>query len=379
MAENPVAFIDLAAQQRRLQPRIDAAIARVLAHGRYIMGPEVAELERRLAEFSGARHAIACSSGTDALALALMAEGIGRGDAVLVPSFTFAASAEVVAWLGAEPVFLDVLPDTFDLDPAGIEAGIVAARARGLTPRVLMAVDLFGQPADYDVIEPICAALGLTLVVDAAQSFGADYRGRRAGCIGRMATTSFFPAKPLGCYGDGGAVFTDDDDLAEVVRSLRVHGKGRDKYDNVRIGMNGRLDTLQAAILIEKLAVFADEIAARQAVAGRYAQGLGDLVAVPRVIEGATSVWAQYTVQVADRDGVAARLKAAGVPSAVYYPKPLHRQTAYRGFAVAGNGLPVCDALARRVLSLPMHPYLEATTQAHIVAAVAAAVRTEAA
>ena len=379
MAENPVAFIDLAAQQRRLQPRIDAAIARVLAHGRYIMGPEVAELERRLAEFSGARHAIACSSGTDALALALMAEGIGRGDAVLVPSFTFAASAEVVAWLGAEPVFLDVLPDTFDLDPAGIEAGIVAARARGLTPRVLMAVDLFGQPADYDVIEPICAALGLTLVVDAAQSFGADYRGRRAGCIGRMATTSFFPAKPLGCYGDGGAVFTDDDDLAEVVRSLRVHGKGRDKYDNVRIGMNGRLDTLQAAILIEKLAVFADEIAARQAIAERYAQGLGDLVTVPRVVEGATSVWAQYTVQVADRDGVAARLKAAGVPSAVYYPKPLHRQTAYRGFAVAGNGLPVCDALARRVLSLPMHPYLEATTQAHIVAAVAAAVRTEAA
>jgi len=366
----PIPFIDLGAQRRRLGARVDAAILRVVDHGRYIMGPEVGQLEERLRDFCGARHAIACASGTDALLLGLMAEGIGRGDAVLVPSFTFASSAEVVALLGATPVFVDVLPETFNLDPAGIEAGVAAARAARLAPRAVMTVDLFGQPADYDAVEAVCAAHDLWLIADAAQSFGARYRDRPVGTIGRLATTSFFPAKPLGCYGDGGAVFTDDDAIAERLRSLRVHGKGSDKYDNVRIGINGRIDTLQAAVLIEKLAIFGDEIVARDAVAERYAEALGDLVTVPRVIDGATSVWAQYTVRVsADRDGVAARLKAAGVPTAIYYPKPLHQQTAYRDFPVAGNGLPVCAALSGEVLSLPMHPYLDAATQDWVIGA----------
>ena len=350
---------------------------RVLEHGRFIMGPEVDELEERLAAFCGARHAIACANGTDALALGLMAKGVGPGDAVLVPSFTFVASAEVVPWLGATPVFVDVLPDTFNLDPASLERGVATARARGLTPRCVVAVDLFGQPADYDAIKAARARHGLWLMADAAQSFGASYKGRRAGGIGDIAATSFFPAKPLGCYGDGGAVFTDDDGLAEAMRSLRIHGQGRDKYDNVRIGMNGRLDTLQAAILLEKLAIFPDEVEARQRVAERYDEGLRDVVRVPRVIEGVISVWAQYTVVVEGdddggrrRDAVAATLREAGVPTAVYYPAPLHRQTAYRHFPAAEGGLPVSERLSARVLSLPMHPYLDPETQAFIVAAV---------
>jgi dTDP-4-amino-4,6-dideoxygalactose transaminase len=370
-AAGPIPFIDLDAQRRRLGARLDAALARVLAHGRFIMGPEVAELERQLALFCGARHAIACASGTDALALGLMAKGIGPGDAVLMPGFTFVATAEPVAWFGAAPVFVDVLPDTFNLDPASLEQGVRTARAAGLAPRAVIAVDLFGQPADYDAIETICARYGLWLMADAAQSFGATWRHRRVGALGAITATSFFPAKPLGCYGDGGCVFTDDDELAGTMRSLRVHGQGRDKYDNVRIGLNARLDTLQAAILLEKLAIFTDELAARQAVADRY-EVLRGVVQVPRVIAAATSAWAQYTVRVerVGRDALAARLEAEGIPTAIYYPTPLHRQSAYRHYPVAGGALPVAEKLSREVLSLPMHPYLEPETQAQIVDAV---------
>lgn len=373
----PIPFIDLATQRQRLGDRLDRAILQVLEHGRYILGPEVAELERQLAAFCGARHAIGCANGTDALALGLLARGIGPGDAVLVPAFTFVATAEVVAWTGATPVFLDVLPDTFNLDPAALDAGLDTARQQGLRPRAVIAVDLFGQPADYDRIEPFCAAHGLWLMADAAQSFGATYKGRRAGSIGLIAATSFFPAKPLGCYGDGGAVFTDDDELALIMRSLRVHGQGRDKYDNVRIGMNGRIDTLQAAILLEKLRVFEDEVLARQTVAERYARGFADLgerCRTPVVPEGMTSVWAQYTLVLEPgvRDRLGAELKDQGIPTAVYYPIPLHQQTAYRRYPVQAGGLPASEELAGRVLSLPMHPYLGATDQDGIIAAVRA-------
>ena len=374
-ATDSIPFADLQAQRQRLGPELDAAIARVLEHGRFIMGPEVGELEAKLAAFCGARHAITCASGTDALILGLMAEGIGPGDAVLVPSFTFVATAEAVVWLGAVPVFVDVHPDTFNLDPVSLEGGIRTAMDQGLKPRGVIAVDLFGQPCDYQAIEAICTQHGLWLMADAAQSFGATYRERRVGQIGLMTATSFFPAKPLGCYGDGGCLFTDDDRLADTIRSLRVHGQGEDKYDNVRIGMNGRLDTLQAAILLEKLKIFADEVVARQGVAARYDEGLRDVVRTPELMAEATSVWAQYTIVLEhpDRDAVAARLHAQGIPTAVYYRKPLHLQDAYRQFPTAAGGLPVAEGLSRQVLSLPLHPYLDAATQQIIVQAVQAA------
>ena len=368
-AAEPIAFIDLAAQRRRIGAAMDEAILKVVNHGGYIMGPEVKELEADLSAFCGAKHVISCANGTDALALVLMAKGVKPGQAILCPSFTFAATAEVVAWLGAVPVFVDCMADTFNLDAASLEQGIATARQLGLTPVGVIPVDLFGQPADYDVIEQICKREDLWMLCDAAQSFGAEYRGRKVGTIGMATSTSFFPAKPLGCYGDGGAVFTDDDELATVMRSLRVHGQGSDKYDNVRIGMNGRLDTIQAAVLIEKLKIFPAEIAARQRIAQRYSEMLGDVAIVPSLLEGCTSVWAQYTLRVAghDRDALAATLKAKGVPTAVYYPKPLHLQTAYRKFPAAGNGLPVSERLATKVISLPMHPYLEPTVQDSII------------
>jgi dTDP-4-amino-4,6-dideoxygalactose transaminase len=369
----PIEFVDLGAQRRRIGTRMDEAIRRVVDHGRFILGPEVGELERQLAEFCGAKHVLSCANGTDALGLALMAKGAGPGEAVLVPSFTFAATAEVVVWFGATPVFVDVLDDSFNMDPASFEAGIAAAKRLGLNPTGTIPVDLFGQPAAYDEILEIADANGMWVICDAAQSFGATYKGRNIGTIGDLTTTSFFPAKPLGCYGDGGAVFLDDDETIAVLRSLRVHGQGTDKYDNVRIGMNARLDTMQAAVLLEKLAVFEDEIAARQRVAARYSEMLRDRVRVPEVQDGLTTVWAAYTVRLpegVDRDTVAAKLKAAGVPTAIYYAKPLHRQTAYRDYPVAGNGLPVSERLADEVLSLPMHPYLEEAVQDRIVAAV---------
>ncbi|HYC02700.1 MAG TPA: DegT/DnrJ/EryC1/StrS aminotransferase family protein [Azospirillaceae bacterium] len=372
-----IPFIDLAAQRRRLGSGLDQAIARVLDHGAFILGPEVQELESRLAAFSGARHAIGCANGTDALVLALMAMGIGPGCAVIVPSFTFAATAEAVALVGAVPLFVDVREDSFNLDAEALPQAIDKAKSLGLCPAAVIAVDLFGHPADYPAIEAACAASGLQLIADAAQSFGASLHGRRVGTFGRLTTTSFFPAKPLGCYGDGGALFTDDDDLATLLRSLRFHGKGADKYDNVRVGLNSRLDTLQAAILLEKLSIFEDELSRRDAVARRYDHGLEGAVATPRVHPEAASAWAQYTIRVAPerRDGLIRQLAAAGVPTALYYPTPLHRQTAYRHHPRARADLPVSDALAASVLSLPMHPYLEPSVQDRIITAIREAVR----
>jgi dTDP-4-amino-4,6-dideoxygalactose transaminase len=289
---------------------------------------------------------------------------------VIVPTFTFAATAEVVALVGATPVFVDVLPDTANVDPAGLVGALHAARGAGVTPRAVIAVDLFGQPADYDELAAFCTEYDLRLIADAAQSFGATWRERRAGAIGDVACTSFFPAKPLGCYGDGGAVFTDDDELAALLRSLRVHGQGTNKYDNVRVGINGRLDTIQAAVLLEKLAIFPDELVARDRVAARYQDALGDVVGLLDVRSEATSAWAQYTITTDDRDGVAQRLREQGVPSAIYYPKPLHRQPAYEEFPRASDGLAVSEHLAERVLSLPMHPYLDEATQDRVIAAV---------
>ena len=369
---DPIAFIDLAAQRSRLGNAVDEAILRVVNHGGYIMGPEVKALEADLAAFCGAKHVVSCANGTDALAFVLMAKGVKPGDAILCPTFTFAATAEVVAWTGATAIFVDVREDTFNLDVQSLETGLKTARALGLNPVGVIPVDLFGQPADYEAIEAICAREGLWILSDAAQSFGASYKGRKVGTIGLATSTSFFPAKPLGCYGDGGAVFTDDDELAAAMRSIRVHGQGSDKYDNVRIGMNGRLDTMQAAVLIEKLKIFPDELQARDRVAKRYNALLRDVAEVPEVPEGLTSSWAQYTLRLAgfDRERFVADLKAAGVPTAVYYPKPLHQQTAYKVYPVAGNGLPASERLAEQVVSLPMHPYLTEEVQDRIVAAV---------
>ena len=375
-----IPFVDLAAQRARLGDRIEQAIGRVLDHGKYIFGPEVDELEARLRDFCGARHAITCANGTDALTLALMAEGIGPGDAVFVPSFTFVATAEAPAQLGATPVMVDVREDSFNIDPQSLERAVSDVGRHGLKPRAVIAVDLFGQPADYAALGPIARRDGMVLIADAAQSFGGVLDGRGVGCLADYTTTSFFPAKPLGCYGDGGAVFTDDDEAARRLLSIRLHGKGTDKYDNVRIGLNSRLDTIQAAILIEKLTIFADEIAARNRVAERYADALSNVVAVPRLAAGATSVWAQYTVRIPDgrRDAVAESLRKHDVPSAVYYPIPLHRQSAYAHYPVAPDGAPVSERLAGDVLSLPMHPYLDAETQARIAGHVADAVARQA-
>ena len=364
-----IAFIDLQAQRRRLGVRLDAAIASVLDNGAYIMGPEVRKLEQRLAEFSGTRHAITCANGTDALHLALLTQGIGSGDAVFVPSFTFVATAEVVPLVGAVPVFVDVLPDTFNLDTASLERAIPMSEALGLKPRAVIPVDLFGQPADYPAITAVADRHGMIVIGDGAQGFGGTLHSRSVGSLAKLTTTSFFPAKPLGCYGDGGAVFTDDDCLADLLRSIRVHGKGNDKYDNVRIGVNSRLDTIQAAILLEKLDIFADEIVARNRVAQRYNDALADVATVPSVMAGATSVWAQYTIRVPDREALGVALKARGIPTAVYYPIPMPRQTGYRDFPVVPGGVPVSDRLSAEVISLPMHPYLDAATQDRIIAA----------
>jgi dTDP-4-amino-4,6-dideoxygalactose transaminase len=370
--EKPVPFIDVAAQRRRLGRAIDDAVARVLTHCQFVQGPEVAAFEGELARFCGARHAIGCASGTDALLLVLMAWGIGRGDAVICPSFTYHATAEMVALLGATPIIADVHVDTFNLDPASCERGVATAKRLGLKPRAIIPVDLFGLPADHDAINAVAAAHGLLVLDDAAQAFGASYRGRKLGTLTTAATTSFFPAKPLGCYGDGGAVFTDDDTLAARVKSLRLHGEGVDRSEAVRIGITGRLDTIQAAVLIEKLKIFPEEIAARDKVAARYSEALADIAAVPRTGNESTSVWAQYTIRLkpGQRDALAPALKAQGIPTAIYYIKPLHRQPAYRDFPVADGGVPVSEQLSKEVISLPMHAYLEPQVQDRIIAAV---------
>jgi len=373
MPLEPVPFIDIGAQRRRLGKSIDEAVGRVLAHCQFINGPEVAQLEAALADFSGARHVVSCASGTDALLMVLMAKGIGAGDAVFCPSFTFCATGEAVALTGATPVFVDVDEATFNMGAASLKRGIATAIRAGLKPRAVIPVDLFGQSADHDGIGEVADAEGLFVLDDAAQGFGASYKGRRLGTFGLATATSFFPAKPLGCFGDGGAIFTDDAELAQRLRSIRVHGQGSDKYDNVRLGLTGRLDTVQAAVLIEKLRIFEDEIAARDKVADRYARGLGNMVGVPRLAGGCSSVWAQYTIRLPsgiDRDGFAAALKSQGIPTAIYYPKSMHQQTAYRDFPVADGGLPASERLSRDVISLPMHAYLDERTQERIIATV---------
>ena len=370
--QSPIQFIDLKAQRQRIGARMQEAIMRVVEHGGYIMGPEVRELESQLAAFTGARHCISCASGTDSLSLVLMAWNIQPGDAVFVPAFTFVATAEVVALLGATPVFVDVLEDSFNMDPASFETAVADAKALGLRPAAVMPVDLFGQPADYTALMPIAERHGIKVLADAAQSFGGSLASSRVGTFGHATSTSFFPAKPLGCYGDGGAIFTDDDDLADILRSLRVHGQGSNKYDNVRVGINGRLDTIQAAILLEKLRIFPEEIDARNVVATRYNERLGNVVKVPTVIPNATSVWAQYTIRVDDRECVQAHCKEHGVPSAVYYPIPLSRQTGYLHYPTVSAGIDVSERLSKDVMSLPMHPYLDKATQDRIIAAVTA-------
>ena len=356
-----IEFNDLKTQQARIKDQIDAGIARVLAHGQYILGPEVAELEEKLAHYTGAKHCIAVANGTDALQIAQMALGIGPGDEVITPGFTYIATAETVALLGAKPVYVDVCPRTYNLDPALLEAAITPAT------RAIIPVSLYGQCADYDAINAIAAKHGITVIEDAAQSFGATYKGRKSCNLTTIACTSFFPSKPLGCYGDGGAIFTSDDELAKVMRQIARHGQDR-RYHHVRVGVNSRLDTLQAAILLPKLALLDEEMAARQQVAQRYTQLLNQagVDSTPYIEPHNQSAWAQYTVQVPAREQVQEILKAAGVPTAVHYPIPLNKQPAV---ADAAAQLPVGDAVAQRVLSLPMHPYLSAADQQRIAVA----------
>jgi len=368
---NPIPFIDLKAQQQKIYSRIMEKIKAVLAHGQYILGPEVKEFEEHLADYVGVRHAITCSSGTDALLMVLLAKGVGPGDAIFTTPFTFIATAEVVQLLGATPVFVDIDPQTYNLNPAALADTLInfgkRSQVKGLEPRGIIAVDLFGQPADYHRINAVARDWGLFVMEDAAQSFGATYHGKKAGALAETAATSFFPAKPLGGYGDGGAVFTDDDDLAAILKSIRNHGQGIDRYDNVRLGINGRLDTLQAAILLAKLEIFDQEVMARQEIARRYNDGLGDILAVPEVAPGCTSVWAQYSVESEARAAIQARLAEAGVPTAIYYPKPLHLQEVFRGLGYKPGDFPVSTAAAQRIFSLPMHPYLEPTHQERII------------
>lgn len=377
-------FIDLQAQRARISNEINTAIQTVLEHGMFVMGPEVRAFEAQIAEFSGAKHALGCANGTEALALPLMAWGLKPGDAVFCPSFTFCATAEIVPWLGAEPVFVDVLPDTYNMDPAHLEACIEAVIAEGgLTPKVITAVDLFGQAADYPAIRAIADKYGLKLISDSAQGFGTTLNGKHPSDWADVVTTSFFPAKPLGCYGDGGAVLTNDAELAELMDSIRVHGKvtasdlkGQSfehdpKYFNMRIGMNSRLDSMQAGILIEKLKIFAEEIEMRNTVADRYAEGLKPYVkAVPGTPDGVVSVWAQYVIEHENRDGLQAHLKAAGIPTAVYYPVPMHVNGAYARYTAGAGNLKVTEEIMGTVLALPMHPYLTEEDQDRVIEAV---------
>jgi dTDP-4-amino-4,6-dideoxygalactose transaminase len=371
-----IPFVDLKAQFAHLEKEIRLGIDAVLKHGRFIMGPEVTELEEQLADFAGSKYAVTCSSGTDALLMALMAAGIGEGDVVFTTPFTFIATAEVISLLGAVPVFVDIDPRTFDIDPAKLESAIQAVQQndpslaplpKGLDttnvrPKAVIPVDLFGLPADYDAINKVAAENNLFVLEDAAQGFGGIYKGKQAGTLGHAGAVSFFPAKPLGCYGDGGAIFTDDEKLAERLVSIRVHGKGTEKYDNVRIGLNGRLDTLQAAILLPKLRAFPQEIKSRQRVADKYTEQLasaGDALTLPFVPQGLSSVWAQYSILCDNRGALQKGLKEAGVPSMIYYPKPLHLQSAYDQLGYTEGDYPVAESCSKKIVSLPMHPYLE--------------------
>ncbi|HQI01904.1 MAG TPA: DegT/DnrJ/EryC1/StrS family aminotransferase [Deltaproteobacteria bacterium] len=380
-------FIDLQAQQKRIHDRILNNIQKVLKHGQYIMGPEIEELEAALGGYVGTKHAVSCSSGTDALLMALMAYGVGRGDAVFTTPFTFVATAEVISLLGATPVFVDIERDTFNIDPDALEKAVTALEKKDpsiyplpkgyeeITPKGIIPVDLFGQPADYERINTLASNKGLFVIEDAAQSFGAEYKGRKACSLAHVGATSFFPAKPLGCYGDGGMVFTDDDGLYEGLTSIRVHGKGSDKYDNIRIGINGRCDTLQAAILLAKFEIFPEEIGLRQEVAKRYNDFLAhESIRTPSVKEGSLSAWAQYSLVSEKKDAILSALKKAGIPTAVYYPKPLHLQGAYRYLGHTPGDFPVSEEIAGKIFSLPMHPYLTEEEQKSIADAILRAV-----
>jgi dTDP-4-amino-4,6-dideoxygalactose transaminase len=379
-------FIDLAFQQKRIRTQLEKSIMGVLDHGQYIMGPEVKQLEQQLANYCGVKHAVSCASGTDALLIALMAYGVGPGDAVFTSPFTFIATAEVIQLLGATPVFVDIDPETFNLDPERLANAITAVNASNhdvhplpkigngaLKPKAVIGVDLFGLPADYEAVNRVAAEHGMVVIEDAAQSFGAEMKGRRACSLAAVGCTSFFPAKPLGCYGDGGMCFTDDDRLSAVMDSVRVHGKGSDKYDNVRVGINGRMDTLQASIVLSKFSIFPEEVELRQEVAARYGRLLGGIegLAPPRVPAGYTSVWAQYSLLASSgdhRSRLQAALKEAGVPTAVYYPKPLHLQTAFAHLGYGDGAFPHSEDASRRIFSIPMHPYLKAEEQEKIAA-----------
>jgi len=353
-----ISFIDLAVQQKRIREKVEEGIRKILDHGQYIMGPEVAEAEKRLAEFAGVAHCLTCSSGTDALLMALMAYDVEPGDAIFTTTFTFIATAEVIALLGATPVFVDIDPDTFNMNPDLIPAAIEKATREGYTPRGIIPVDIFGLPADYDRILEIARQNGLFVIDDACQGFGGVYRGRKLGAIGDIAATSFFPAKPLGVYGDGGAVFTDNDELAALMRSVRIHGMGPDKYDNARIGINGRFDTMQAAVLLPKLEIFPEELQLRREVANAYSQRLKDVVKLQRIPEGYESAWAQYSIVSPEKNKIIAALNAAAIPTAVYYPIPLHLQQAFKYLGYSKGDFPVSEAVAKEIFSVPMHPYL---------------------
>lgn len=371
-------FIDLQAQRARIGNRMKAAIDRVIEDGRYIHGPEVAEFEKKLAAYVGIEHVVACANGTDALLLPLLAAGIGPGDAVFCPSFTFAATAEVVALAKAEPVFVDVDPDTYNIVPGELEAAIAMIRAEGrLTPKAVIPVDLFGLAADYQALDAIAKREGLMVIEDAAQAIGGSLGNAMCGSFGDVAGTSFYPAKPLGCYGDGGAIFTNNAALAERLRSFAFHGKGETQYDNIHVGLNSRLDTLQAAILIEKLAILEEEMEARQKVAERYSSGLRGVVKVPLEQAGSRSAWAQYAIETPVRDGLKAYLQDNGIPSVIYYVKPLHLQKAYEQFPRAPGALPVSEGLSSRILCLPMHPYLSESDQDRIVDTIRRFVRSQ--
>ena len=363
----PIPFIDLKSQYAAIKDKVEAGIKRVLEHGQYIMGPEVAECEKRLALMAGSKHCLTVSSGTDALVAPLMALGIGPGDAVFLPTFTFTATAEVVVLAGARPVYVDVHPRLFNIDVAHLAQQIAAVKKEGThRPRAVIAVDLFGLPADYAALNRLCEAEGLVLIDDAAQSYGGALDNKRVGSLAPITATSFFPAKPLGCYGDGGAIFCDDEALQAKLVSIRVHGQGRSKYEVERIGLNARFDTIQAAVILAKLDVFESELERRQAVAEKYDAALGRAVETPKIPAGYRSAWAQYSILSDRRDAIAAALKDEGIPTAIYYPIPMHLQAAYRDYGAGAGSCPVAERLAQRVLSLPMHPYLDDATVARI-------------
>ena len=358
-----IPFIDLKKQYRRIEKQVDAAIKAVLEHGQYILGPEVADLEKQLAELAGTKYCLACSSGTDALLMAYMALGFKPGDAVFTTPFTFFATVEMIAMTGATPVFADVDPVTYNIDPEKLRAAILKVRAEGkLTPKAIVPVDIFGQSCDYDAIQAIAKEFSLPIVEDGAQAMGALYKGKRVPSFGTIGCTSFFPAKPLGCYGDGGAVFTDDKELYDRMFSILVHGRGGDKYDNILIGLNARLDTIQAAVLLQKLTLFREEIELRQTVAANYAKALEGLVQTPTVSEDCISVWAQYCPRSKDFAKIQAALKEAGIPTARYYPIPMHLLKAMQYLGYKKGDMPVAEAIAEDIFALPMHPYLDAAT-----------------